>query len=79
MPGATDGRFIFIALLVAWLVFIAGRRFQTMVSARRAWRNSVRAVPIKRPKSLGRFKTLMLVAAVVGVALWFYSNGNLVS
>jgi hypothetical protein len=77
MPGSTNGLFIFIAILVAGVVFVAGRRFQTMVSARRAWRNSVRAVPIKRPKSLSRynrFKTVMLVAAILAVAFWFYSN-----
>lgn len=82
MPGSNNGLFIFIAILVAWIVFVAGRRFQTMVSARRAWRNSVRAVPIKRPKSMTRYsrlKTMMLVAAVVAAALWLYSNGNLVS
>ncbi|NUW36052.1 hypothetical protein HTZ77_32235 [Nonomuraea sp. SMC257] len=72
----SDGRVVLLLIILALALFVAGRRFQSMVSARQAWRNSMRAVPVKRQSNGGALKAVIVVALIIAVAFWFLTNAN---
>ncbi|MEU7856423.1 hypothetical protein [Nonomuraea sp. NPDC049141] len=59
---------------MALALFVAGRRFQSMVSARQAWRHSMRAVPIRRQSTGSSVKVMLGLGVVVVIAFWFVTN-----
>ncbi|WP_219462549.1 hypothetical protein [Nonomuraea rhizosphaerae] len=70
----SDSRIVVLFIIIAFALFVAGRRFQSMVSARQAWRHSMRAVPIKRPTQGSSLKVMFGVALIVIVVFWFVTN-----
>ncbi|MFD1536768.1 hypothetical protein [Nonomuraea guangzhouensis] len=70
----SDSRVVVLFIIVALAVFVAGRRFQSMVSARQAWRHSMRAVPIRRQSRGSSFKVMLGLGVVVVIAFWFVTN-----
>ncbi|MCA2223299.1 hypothetical protein AB0L53_52060 [Nonomuraea sp. NPDC052129] len=71
---ASDSRVVVLFIIVALALFVAGRRFQSMVSARQAWRHSMRAVPIRRQSTGSAVKVMLGVGVIVMIAFWFVTN-----
>ncbi|MEU7739844.1 hypothetical protein [Nonomuraea sp. NPDC049158] len=71
---ASDSRVVVLFIIVALALFVAGRRFQSMVSARQAWRHSMRAVPIRRQSTGSAVRVMFGVGVVVVIAFWFVTN-----
>lgn len=70
----SDSRVVVLFIVIAFALFVAGRRFQSMVSARQAWRHSMRAVPIRRQSTGSTVKVMLGLGVVVMVAFWFVTN-----
>lgn len=70
----SDSRVVVLFIIVALALFVAGRRFQSMVSARQAWRHSMRAVPIRRQSTGSSVKVMLGLGVVVVIAFWFVTN-----
>jgi hypothetical protein len=75
----SDGRIVVLFIIIAFALFVAGRRFQSLVSARQAWRHSMRAVPIKRQSTGSAMKVMLGVGVIVVVAFWFVTNLRVLS
>ncbi|MDR8413654.1 hypothetical protein [Nonomuraea sp. 3-1Str] len=72
----SDGRVVILLIIIALALFVAGRRFQSIVSARQAWRDSMRAVPVKRQSSGGTLKVVIGIALIITVVFWFLTNAS---
>ncbi|MEV0149050.1 MULTISPECIES: hypothetical protein [unclassified Nonomuraea] len=72
----SDGRVVLLLIIMALALFVAGRRFQSMVSARQAWRHSMRAVPIKKQSGGGTLKAMIGIALTIAVVFWFLANAS---
>jgi hypothetical protein len=70
----SDSRVVVLFIIVALALFVAGRRFQSMVSARQAWRHSMRAVPIRRQSTGSSVRVMLGLGVIVVIAFWFVTN-----
>ncbi|MBT2228354.1 hypothetical protein [Nonomuraea sp. NEAU-A123] len=70
----SDSRIVVLFIIVALALFVAGRRFQSMVSARQAWRHSMRAVPIRRQSTGSSVRVMLGLGVIVVIAFWFVTN-----
>ena len=72
--GTSDSRIVVLFIVIAFVLFVAGRRFQSMVSARQAWRHSMRAVPIRRQSRGSTVKVMIGLGMVAMIVFWFVTN-----
>ncbi|MGI5274302.1 hypothetical protein ACQEUU_34555 [Nonomuraea sp. CA-218870] len=70
-----DGRVI-LFLVIAIALFIAGRRYQTLVTTRRAWRDAMRLVITRRQVAAGATRSMLWVAVITGFLLWLVASLN---
>lgn len=72
---AADGRVI-LFLVIAIALFIAGRRYQTLVATRQAWRDAMRLVIARRQVAASATRSMLWMAVVTGFVLWLVANLN---
>ncbi|MFG1945448.1 hypothetical protein [Nonomuraea sp. NPDC048826] len=70
-----DGRVI-LFLIIAIALFIAGRRYQTLVATRQAWRDAMRLVTTRKQVAASATKSMLWIAVITGFVLWLVTNLN---
>jgi hypothetical protein len=61
---------ILLFIVVAFALFVAGRRWQRMADLWKAWRDSVAAVPARRKEAQGGVWAMVRIVLVVAVIFW---------
>ncbi|MDA0638570.1 hypothetical protein OUY22_34620 [Nonomuraea sp. MCN248] len=70
-----DGRVI-LFVVIAITLFIAGRRYQTLVTTRKAWRDATRSVITRKQVAADATRSMLWVAVITGFILWLVANLN---
>jgi hypothetical protein len=70
-----DGRVI-LFFIIAIAVFIAGRRYQALVSSRQQWKAAMKVVATRRATASGAAKSMLAVAAITLFVFWLVTNLN---
>ncbi|ETK32407.1 hypothetical protein [Microbispora sp. ATCC PTA-5024] len=70
-----NGR-VLLFIVVAFVVFRAGRQWQRSADLWRTWREAVKNVPARRTAAWGGARAMVKVGLVAAVILWAVANLN---
>ena len=72
---SADGRVI-LFVIIAITVFIAGRRYQTLISSRRMWRDTLKAASARRLVAANAAKSMIWIGVLTLIVFWLVANLN---
>jgi len=70
-----DGRVI-LFFIIAVAVFVAGRRYQTLITTRRAWRDTRHLLTARKQVAANASRSMVWVAIVTVLVFWLVANLN---
>ncbi|MEU4576883.1 hypothetical protein ACBI99_35545 [Nonomuraea sp. ATR24] len=73
--NSSDGRVI-LFLIIAVTVFVAGRRYQSLISSRQVWRDTMKAASARKLVASNAARSMLWVGVVTLFVFWLVANLN---